>query len=120
MASVAGVGEFDIQHDAIDDRPHAFRVRLRGDVDISTVAAFDAAIDALVADGARFVVLDLSAVSFVDSTGLRSIVRASRTLAERDGRLTCAGLSGAAAQVLEITGLLEGLRDPDGDPDGDV
>ena len=52
-------------------------------------------------------------VSFLDSTGLRSIVRTSRLLAGSGGRLTVAGLSATAERVLQLTGVLEGLRDPD-------
>ena len=62
--------------------------------------------------------LDLTDVSFVDSTGLRSIVRASRLLVDAGGQLTVSGLSGAAERVLELTGLLEGLRDPAARPTG--
>jgi anti-anti-sigma factor len=95
----------------VPDRPHAFEVTLSGEVDSETSAMLDAELDAVIGADARFVVLDLSAVTFLDSSGLRSIVRARNALAERDGRLTCAGLSAAAAKVLEISGLLEHLRD---------
>jgi anti-anti-sigma regulatory factor len=85
---------FDVQRREVADRPHAFEVTVAGEVDSATVGGLDA-----------------SAVTFLDSSGLRAIVRAGNALAERDGRLTCAGLSGAATKVLEISGLLEQLRD---------
>jgi anti-sigma B factor antagonist len=94
------------------DGQHAWQLGVSGDLDASTVEQFDSAIDEVIAADGRLVVLDLSAVGFLDSTGLRGIVRASSLLAEHEGRLTVTGLSGAAQRVLELTGLLERLRDP--------
>ena len=107
---------FDVDRVQHADGPHAWQLGVSGDLDASSVAEFDTAIDDVVARGARLVVLDLSAVNFLDSTGLRGIVRASNLLNESGGRLTVTGLSGAAERVLELTGLLERLREQD--PDG--
>jgi anti-sigma B factor antagonist len=95
--------------------PHAWKLVISGDLDASTTEQFNAAIDDLISRDGRLVVLDLSAVTFLDSIGLRGIVRASNMFADRDGRLTVTGLSGAAQRVLELTGLLERLRDPSPD-----
>jgi anti-sigma B factor antagonist len=94
------------------DEPHAWQLGVSGDLDVSTVDRFNLAVDDVISRDGRLILLDLTAVTFVDSTGLRGIVRASSLLAERDGRLTVTGLSGAAQRVLELTGLLERLRDP--------
>ena len=99
----------DPQQDGAGD--HAWRLDVTGDLDGSTVEMFDATIDDVIGRDGRLVVLDLTDVSFLDSSGLRSIMRASNLLAERDGRLTLAGLSGAAKRVLEVTGLLDRIRD---------
>ncbi|MBA3604536.1 MAG: STAS domain-containing protein [Acidimicrobiia bacterium] len=98
----------DLKQDNVE--PHAWQLTITGDLDMTTIGAFDEAVDSLVAQGARLVVLDLGSVAFLDSTGLRGIVRASDALAEKHGQLTVAGLSGAAERVLEVTGLLERLR----------
>ena len=97
------------------DGPHAWEVDVVGELDASTIDAFDATIDDVVAKGGRLIVLDLTRVEFLDSSGLRGIVRASNLLGDLDGRLTVAGLSGAAERVLELTGILERLRDPTAD-----
>lgn len=107
------MGAFRIDPVQHADGPHAWRLEVTGDLDASTIDAFDTTMDEVIAAGGRLIVLDLSAIGFLDSTGLRGIVRASNLLAEHDGRLTVAGLSGAAERVLELTGLLERLRDPD-------
>jgi anti-anti-sigma factor len=107
------VGAFRIDPVQHAEGPHAWRLTVTGDLDASTIDVFDTTMDDVIERGGRLVVLDLSAVGFLDSTGLRGIVRASNQLAACDGRLTVAGLSGAAERVLELTGLLERLRDPD-------
>ena len=105
------MGSFRVDPVQQADRPHAWQLDVAGELDAATIGAFDATIDDVIGEGARLVVLDLTHVEFLDSTGLRAIVRASKLLADRDGRLTVAGLSGAAERVLELTGVLERLRD---------
>ena len=92
------------------DDAHAWRMTISGTLDLNAAEEFDAAFQQLVDRGARLVVLDLRSVEFLDSSGLRSIVLASSSLADRGGRLTVSGLSGAAERVLELTGVLEQLR----------
>jgi len=53
------------------------------------------------------VVLDLTSVSYVDSSALGLLVWADRTLEPRGGRLVLAGASRNVARILEISGLVE-------------
>jgi anti-anti-sigma factor len=94
------------------DAEHAWLLTISRELDASSAEPFDTAFDDVLDRGARLVTLDLSDVSFLDSTGLRIIVRAANRLAAREGRLTVAGLSGAAQRVLEITGLIDRLAEP--------
>ena len=105
------MGNFRIDPIQHAEGPHAWQLEVSGDLDASTIDQFDAVIDEVIGKGARLLVLDLTYVEFLDSTGLRGIVRASNMLGELEGRLTVAGLSGAAERVLELTGILERLRD---------
>ena len=107
------------QEQGVDDS-HAWLLTITGDLDTATVQPLDNAVDEVLAAGGRLVTLDLTDVSFLDSTGLRSIVRASNLLAEHDGRLVVAGLSGAAQRVLEISGLIDHLADQHLDDDDGV
>ena len=93
------------------DGPHVWQLGVSGDLDASTADQFNAAPEEVVSGGGRLIVLDLNATTFLDSTGLRCTVRPSRLLAERDVRLAVTSLAGAAHRVLELTGLLERLRD---------
>ncbi len=80
-----------------------------GDLDAATADTLDAAFDDVVGGGARRVVVDLAAVTFLDSTGLRSLVRAATELEGAGGSLRCAPLSRQVRRVLEVSGLDERL-----------
>ena len=49
--------------------------------------------------------IDLAAVTFLDSSGLGAIVGTLRRLRERDGRLTIVEPETAASRIFEHTGL---------------
>lgn len=83
-------------------------VRLFGELDL--VQADDVH-DALVACPHPNVVVDLSNVDFIDSTGLSSLLVARREL-ETDGRrLELRGAAGATRRVFDAVGLADVLDD---------
>jgi anti-anti-sigma factor len=53
------------------------------------------------------VVLDCTALTFLDSTGLRVLLRAAQQAAANGGRFRAAAMNPDVARVLEITGLTE-------------
>ncbi len=61
------------------------QVILRGELDLSTVEKVEEELRRVEAGEERILVLDLSALSFLDSTGLRLMVTADRR-AQKDGR----------------------------------
>lgn len=96
--------------DEDETRKHAFKVVARGDIDMETAPKLGVAIDELVDDGALMVLLDVAAVEFIDSSGLRVILRSGNKLSAAGGRLIIEGMSGAVKQVFEISGLIEQYR----------
>jgi anti-anti-sigma factor len=86
----------------IDD---ANAVRLVGDLDHATVATFERRVDTLVASGAQRVLLDLSAVGFVDSSGLSAVVELFHRLKLSGGRLVIVCPDGGPRRIFERTGL---------------
>lgn len=81
------------------------RVRVSGEVDLSTAPELERALVQEV-DAAREVLLDLSAVSFIDSSGLHAIVIAARAAQSNGGALALGSrLPNQARRVIEITGL---------------
>lgn len=80
---------------------------LRGAVFFGSVARLGTILDRI-AQRPRAVVIDLSEVSFVDSTGARMLVTLAEKLCRRQGRLVLAGAGPALHRAL----LAQGLRAP--------
>lgn len=81
-------------------------VTLRGEIDAYSTPSLREDLRILVEEsGALAVVIDLAAVTFLDSSGLGAIVGTLRRLRERDGRLTIVEPETAASRIFEHTGL---------------
>ena len=77
---------------------------LSGELDVLTVAALN---DALAnGNGARHVTLDITALTFIDSTGLHAIAAYARSR-EPDGTVTLTGAPQHIRRVFEITHLTQ-------------
>ncbi|MFP5364454.1 MAG: SpoIIE family protein phosphatase [Thermoleophilia bacterium] len=77
--------------------------RLQGDVDLAGIAALGSTLAAAVPDGDRGLVLDLSAVDYLDSAGLHLLHRASRSLGARGQSLRLVVAPDAAVvRLLEL------------------
>lgn len=82
------------------------RVRASGELDMSTAPRMAEAIsDAGRVGAVAKVVLDLSEVSFLDSSAIGAIVGSGLELKEAGGRLSIGPRSEIVAKILEITGL---------------
>lgn len=77
----------------------------RGEIDIRSAAELRAQLERVLDDGATDVVLDLRAVTFVDSTALSVMVGAHKRLARDGGALEVVTGASAVRRVLEVTGL---------------
>ena len=66
--------------------PSGLVLAVNGELDIATAPTLRDRLDAAIEGGTRRLVIDLSAVSFLDSVALATIVHAKQRLAE-DGRL---------------------------------
>ena len=92
-------------------------LRLIGELDISGADALAEAISAL-GDGADPVTLDMTELTFMDSSGLRELLRAAREDEARTIRLVAPGPS--VRKVLDIAGVLASFEVVDqaaADPD---
>jgi anti-anti-sigma factor len=78
-------------------------VRLSGEIDLSNADELEPRIDRLVGES-RDVVVDLGAVEFIDSRGLRLLNRLAATLAANDATLALVAPPGCVARdVLDVT-----------------
>ncbi len=93
-----------------DTAGHTRHVSVSGQLDLATAAQLSDMLVGFIEDGVLLIVLDLKGVDFLDSSGLRVLVDAGSRLEARDGKLVVEGMSAAAEQVLEITGLIDRYR----------
>lgn len=80
-------------------------VSARGELDVFTAPDLDSELDALIADGSFHLVMDLSEVAFLDSTGLGVLVKALKHARESGGWLHLVISSDRIRKIFEITGL---------------
>lgn len=88
-----------------------------GEIDLATVDRLQAEVDAATAE-AKQVVLDLRAVAFIDSAGLRLIVHSSRALEAGGGSLAVVRGPREVQRVFDLVGLQERVTMLDQPPDG--
>ena len=87
---------------------------LSGEADLTTVAELRDALAAQVASGARHLTVDLSRLGFADSSVIRALVLADRTLRERGGRLELAYPQPVVARALSLLGVDRAIEVRDG------
>jgi anti-sigma B factor antagonist len=79
---------------------------LVGEFDTHAAMSFDRVVNDLTMHHDPKLLIDMSGVSFVDSSGLRSLVRARTRVGGKDA-LVLRGPRAATVRLLEITGLLD-------------
>lgn len=85
------------------------RLKLKGELDLASIARVEQAVDKMLADGARALVLDLAGVSFVDSSGLRLFIVLDQRAGAEGWKLTLTRPQQQAMTVFVISGLEDNL-----------
>ena len=80
-------------------------VTLEGEVDLYTAPEFKEVLLRGIDEGARRVIVDLSSVTFVDSTALGVLVGGGKRLRQHDGSLLLVSGFDGIRRILEIAGL---------------
>lgn len=80
-------------------------VEADGEIDVQTASLLKQGIDRVVAGGASVVALDLSRITFIDSSGLGAILGRHRLLGQAGGRLVVVRPTKATRRLLTVTGL---------------
>jgi anti-sigma B factor antagonist len=81
-------------------------VTLAGELDVYTAPALRQPLVDLIHHGRVFLVLDLSAVDYVDSTGFGVVVGGLKRVRAHDGRMALVVTQERLAKVFRITGLI--------------
>ena len=82
----------------------AVTVKISGDIDLATADKVGDALAAALGSSAN-VRVDLSGVTFLDSTGIRALVQAYRLASSKGGSLHVFGAKHWVAKVLDVTGV---------------
>jgi len=78
---------------------------VEGRIDSNSAAEFEEAVESILANTGRNVILDLSKVDFLSSSGLRVLVTARKNAESKGGNFSLCSLSAQARESLTIAGL---------------
>jgi anti-anti-sigma factor len=92
---------FDVQ---IEQAPTGVTVRIRGDIDIATIRSLEDARERVLAAAPRSVLIDLRAVGFVDSSGLKFLLETLARSQQNGWTLQLLRPADTAMKVFTITG----------------
>jgi len=92
----------------VDESTEGAVVRLRGRLSIGSSPAFrDQLLAVLGRPSARDVVVDLTEVSYIDASGIATLVEGLKTARGGRNTLSLKGLQGRVLHLFEVTGLLD-------------
>ena len=77
-----------------------------GEIDVMSAPRLHEALEELIGEAPGTLLVDLANVTFIDSTGLGTLVVAHRHLEERGGTLRLVSVPSSVVQLLEVTGLV--------------
>ncbi|MEO6913590.1 MAG: STAS domain-containing protein [Candidatus Baltobacteraceae bacterium] len=80
--------------------------RLRGCLDLATSPSLRAALLESANEGKHEIIVDLTQLEFIDSTGLGALIGAHRRATENGGRVGLIVAEGPIQRLLNITGLI--------------
>jgi anti-sigma B factor antagonist len=89
---------------AVERQPEHTVLRVSGDLDLETAPRLLAAVEPHLS-GAEDLTIDLSALNFIDSSGLSALIRINQRVAATDRRLAIIAPAPQVAKAFEITGL---------------
>jgi anti-sigma B factor antagonist len=99
--------DFGLVDEAVDDTTHV--VSVRGEIDAATAPRLGSRLFGLADEGKTGVVVDLSEVTFMDSTGIGVLLNALNHFATRHAQMVLVCPSERVLRPLEITGVARHL-----------
>lgn len=85
-------------------------VKLHGELDLASTPTFSAQLDQTASAAPAAIVLDLTALEFIDSTGLRAILQVDETCRESGRRFAVVPGGSQVARLFEIARVQEHLE----------
>jgi anti-anti-sigma factor len=81
-------------------------ISITGEIDMANVESIEAELDSLIAPGCELLVFDLSALEFIDSSGIALLLRA----ADKTERIELRNPSATVVRIIRATGLSDVLH----------
>ena len=97
------VPKFELSED--DPEGGAHIVELQGEIHVTTAPRLAEHLTEAIESGKTAIVLDMSGVEFIDSTGLSVLLNALRLAGQRQGRLALVCTNPTVLRLFQITGL---------------
>jgi anti-sigma B factor antagonist len=97
------VPHFELSEDDADAGAHL--ISLRGEIHVTTAPQLAEHLSEAIESGKTAIVLDMSDVEFIDSTGLSVLLNALRLVGQRDGALALVCTNPTVLRLFQITGL---------------
>jgi anti-anti-sigma factor len=101
MALQGSQPDFEVQESVRDGR---HTLALNGELDLAVAAALETTILGLCGEGVTGIELDLSQLTFMDSTGLQAVLHAQELCAEHGCDFLVTPGGGQVQRLLELTG----------------
>ena len=88
-----------------ESQPGAYVIRITGELDLGGCPDVESALQAAERAEADRIIVDLEALTFIDSVGLATLLKASRRSASDGNRLEITRGKGQPAEIFRLTGL---------------
>ena len=95
--------QFELSEEDVDARTHV--IAIAGEIHVSTAPRFSVLLDDAIGRGKTMVVLDLSAVDFIDSTGLSVLLNGLRHVTRQRGHMALVCTNPTVLRLFQITKL---------------
>jgi anti-sigma B factor antagonist len=80
-------------------------IQVSGAINVYSASAVGEAIQSLIADGVKHLVVDLTSVDAMDSSGLGTLVGNARAMASAGGSIRLVGMTRRLRRMLKVTNL---------------
>lgn len=85
-------------------------IAVSGEIDLATVPELENAIDSVFSSNSHPLVVDLTDSSFMDSTGLKTLVMANRRFDEQGRLFAIAVSAGPVSRLIDLSGVETSIR----------
>jgi anti-anti-sigma factor len=82
-------------------------VRVSGEIDINTAPTFQKALLECARDSGRMPVVDMTGVTYFDSSGIQALIEASKSGPEEEGKISILGAGPNVLRIMHLVGLAD-------------